>query len=129
MIAPVVAYATYVIAAALMLGVFLFIYSRVTPFDEVALIHRGNAAAALSLAGALVGFSLTIASSILHNSSLIAFVLWAAGAMVVQVVVYAVASRLLHSVKTEIEAGNVAMGGLMGAVSLVAGIVNAACLS
>ena len=129
MLAPVVGYATYLIAAAIMLGVFFFVYSRVTPFDEIALIHQGNAAASISLAGALVGFSLTIASAILHNSTLIAFVAWATGAMLVQVVAYAIASRLLHTVKPEIEAGNVAMGALMGSVSLVAGIVNAACLS
>ena len=55
--------------------------------------------------------------------------MWAVAAMIVQVIVYAVASRLLHTVRTEIEAGNVAMGGFLGAVSLVAGIVNAACLS
>jgi putative membrane protein len=77
----------------------------------------------------MVGFSLTMGSAIVHNSTLIAFVLWAAGAMVVQIVVYAVASRLLHTVRPEIEAGNAAMGGLMGSVSLVAGIINAACLS
>ncbi len=129
MLTPIVGYATYLIAAALMLGAFFFLYSRITPFDEIALIHQGNTAAALSLTGALVGFSLTIASAILHNSTLIAFVLWGAGAMVVQVVVYAVTSRVLATVKPEIEAGNKAMGGLMGAVSLVAGIVNAACLS
>ena len=45
MLSSVVAYATYLIAAALMLGVFVFVYCRITPYDEVALIHRGNAAA------------------------------------------------------------------------------------
>ena len=55
--------------------------------------------------------------------------LWSVGAMIVQAVVYAIASRLLHTVGPEIEAGNVAMGGFMGTISLVAGIINAACLS
>ena len=129
MIPAIVSYATWLIAAAVMLGVFFYIYTKVTPFDEVALIHKGNTAASLSLAGAMVGFSLTMASAILHNSTLISFVTWAAGAMVVQILVFAVVSRLLHTVRPEIETGNTAMGGLMGAVSLVAGIINAACLS
>ncbi len=129
MIPAIVSYATWLIAAAIMLGVFFFIYTWVTPFDEIAQIHRGNSAAAFSLSGAMVGFSLTMGSAIVHNSTLVSFVLWAAGAMLVQIVVYAVVSRLLHTVRPEIEAGNVAMGGLMGAVSLVAGIINAACLS
>jgi putative membrane protein len=129
MLPAIVSYAIYLIAAAIMLGMFFFIYTRTTPFDEVALIHARNGAAALSLGGALIGFSLTIASGIVHNASFVAFVLWSVGAMIVQIVVYAVASRVLHTVRTEIEAGNVAMGGLLGTISLVAGIINAACLS
>lgn len=129
MLASIISYAIYLIAAAVMLGVFFFIYTRLTPFDEVALIHERNGAAALSLGGALIGFSLTIASGIVHNTSFIAFVSWSVGAMIVQVVVFAIASRVLHTVRTEIEAGNAAMGGFMGTISLVAGVINAACLS
>ncbi len=129
MLPAIISYAIYLIAAAIMLGVFFFIYTRITPFDEVALIHARNGAAALSLGGALIGFSLTIASGIIHNTSFIAFVLWSVGAMIVQVIVYAIASRILHTVRTEIEAGNLAMGGFMGTISLVAGVINAACLS
>ncbi len=129
MLSAVASYAVYLIASAILMGVFVFLYTKITPFDEIALIHAGNGAAALSLGGALVGFSLTLGSSIIHNASLVSVVLWAIGAMVVQVLVYAVASRLLHTVRTEIEAGNAAMGGFLGAMSLAAGVVNAACLS
>ena len=129
MLAAIVNYAIYLIASGVLLGVFFVVYTRITPFDELALIHAGRGAAALSLGGALVGFSLTLGSAILHNAALVDVVLWALGAMLVQIVVYVVASRLLHTVRNEIEAGNVAMGGFMGTISLVAGIVNAACLS
>jgi putative membrane protein len=129
MLPPIVNYAIYLIASGMLLGVFFFVYTKVTPFDELAMIHAGNAAASLSLGGALIGFSLTLGSAIVHNQTFLEVVFWAIGAMIVQILVYAVASRLLHTVRTELEAGNVAMGGFMGAVSLVAGIVNAACLS
>ncbi len=129
MLSAVASYAIYLIASAILMGIFVFLYTKITPYDEIALIHAGNGAAALSLGGALVGFSLTLGSSIVHNASLVSVVLWAVGAMVVQVLVYAVASRLLHTVRTEIEAGNAAMGGFLGAMSLAAGVVNAACLS
>ena len=129
MLPAIVGYATHVIASALLLGVFFFLYTWLTSYDEVALIHAGNAAASLSLGGALIGFSLTLASAIVHNASLGEVVVWAILAMAVQVIVYVAASRALHTVVTEIRAGNVAMGGFMGSISLVAGIVNAACLS
>ncbi len=129
MLGAIIGYATHVIAAAILLGVFIVLYTKLTPFDEMALIHAGKASAALSFGGALVGFSLTLAAAIIYNAGLLQVIVWAIVAMVVQIVVYAVASRLLHTVRTEIEAGNAAMGGFIGAISLVAGIINAACLS
>jgi putative membrane protein len=129
MLAAIIGYAIHIIAAAILLGVFIVIYMKITPFDEMALIHAGKGAAALSLGGAIVGFSLTLGSAIVYNAGLLGVVGWAVVAMVVQVIVYAIASRLMHTVKTEIEAGNAAMGGFMGALSLAAGVVNAACLS
>jgi putative membrane protein len=129
MLPAIVNYAIHLIAAALLLGVFFYLYTKLTPFDELALIHAGKSSAAWSLGGALIGFSLTLGSSIVHNATLMEVVAWAILAMIVQCVVYTVASRLLHTVSAEIQAGNAAMGGLMGSISLVAGIVNAACLS
>jgi putative membrane protein len=129
MLSAIIGYATHVIAAAILLGIFFVVYTKLTPFDEVALIHAGKSSAALSLGGAMVGFSLTLASSIVYNASLMGVIGWAVVAMAVQAGVYAIASRLLHTIRTEIEAGNAAMGGFLGAISLVAGIINAACLS
>lgn len=129
MLAALVNYAIHFIAAAVLLGVFFLVYTKVTPFDELAMIQSGNPAAALSLGGALIGFSLTLGSSIVHNATLMEVVVWAVVAMLVQIVVYVMCSRLMHTLRGQLESGNVALGGFVGAVALVAGIVNAACLS
>lgn len=115
-------------AAALVL-LFFVIYTRITPYNEVLLIRQGNHAAALSLAGALIGFSLTIASALLHTPDWIHFAGWSAGAMLVQVLVYNVTTRLLKMSKDQIEADNSAFGGLLGAISISVGLVNAGCIS
>ncbi len=125
----IVNYALYLISAALLMTVFFMVYCWATPFDEMAQIRAGNSAAALSFSGALIGFSLTIASAILHSTSLVLFVAWSVGAIVVQLVVYVLVSRLLHMSKEQIESNNVAFGGLLGAISLAIGAINAACLS
>ncbi|MGZ3236965.1 MAG: DUF350 domain-containing protein [Burkholderiaceae bacterium] len=122
-------YAIHLLSASALLIIFFRVYTYLTPIDEVLLIRQGNNAAMLSLGGALIGFSLTIASSILHTADYREFLAWAAGAMVVQVLVYAVTSKLLHISKEHIESGNTAFGGLMGAISLSIGAINAACLS
>jgi len=125
----IVNYALYLISAALLMTVFFMVYCWATPFDEMAQIRAGNSAAALSFSGALIGFSLTIASAILHSTSLVLFLAWSVGAIVVQLVVYVLVSRLLHMSKEQIESNNVAFGGLLGAISLAIGAINAACLS
>jgi putative membrane protein len=125
----IVNYALYLISGALLMTVFFMVYCWATPFDELALIRSGNSAAALSFSGALIGFSLTIASAILHSTSLPAFFGWSVGAIVVQLLVYILVSRVLHMSKEHIESGNVAFGGLLGAISLAVGAINAACLS
>ncbi len=125
----IISYALHLLTASALLLVFFIVYTYVTTIDEVLLIRQGNNAAMLSMSGALIGFSLTIGSSLLHTSSYVEFLAWAAGAMVVQVLAYAVTVRLLHISKEHIESGNTAFGGLMGAVSLSIGAINAACIS
>jgi putative membrane protein len=115
-------------AVALVLAFFV-VYTRVTPYDEVLLIRQGNHAAAFSLGGSLLGFSATIASSLVHTMDYYQFAGWAFGAMVVQLLVYVIATRLLRMAKDQIEGNNCAFGGLLGAISLSIGIVNAGCIS
>jgi putative membrane protein len=122
-------YLAYLVSALAMLAGFLAIYTRITRFDEWQLIHQGNAAAALSLAGALLGFSCTLAFSIALHATWHLFLAWSLAAMGVQLLAYMVMARLLRGMNDAIHSGNIAMGGLMGATSLGVGIVNAACLT
>ena len=122
-------YVIYLLASLAMMSVFSLIYTKITPYDEIKMIREGKAAAALSFLGALIGFSLTLASSILHNDSFIAFAAWTGAAMIVQLVVYAGLSRLIPDMHNSLESNNVAIGALLGGVSLTFGIINAACLS
>lgn len=119
----------HLLLASVLVLVFLVVYTKITPFNEFLLIRQGNNAAMLSLGGALLGFSLTIASSAAHTADYREFLGWAAGAMVVQVLAYAVTAKLLHMSQEHIESGNTAFGGLLGAISLSVGAINAACIS
>lgn len=126
---PIANYVTHIILASVLLIAFFQLYTWLTPWDELLLIRQGNNAAVLSLGGAMIGFSLTIASALLHTVDYREFLAWAAGAMVVQVLAYAVTSRLLKISREHIETGNTAFGGLMGAISVSIGAINAACIS
>ncbi len=122
-------YALRLVAAGLLLFVFFLIYSWATPFDEMTLIRRGNVAASLTLGGALIGFSLTVASGLIHTDALVSFLGWSAVAALIQLATYVFVSRVLHMSKQQIEGNNVAFGVLMASISISIGAVSAGALA
>lgn len=122
-------YALHLIAAGLLLFVFFLVYTWTTPYDEMTLIRQGNVAAALTLGGALTGFSMTVASGLLHTEALHAFVGWSAAAAAVQLLTYVLVTRMLRMSKEQIEGNNVAFGVLLASISISVGAVSAGALS
>jgi len=89
---------------------YLAIYVRATPYREFALIRAGNTAAAASLSGSLIGFVLPLASAVVHSVNPWDMALWAAIALVVQIVVYLVVRLLVPDVVRHIPEGKVGAG-------------------
>jgi putative membrane protein len=112
-----------------MLAVFLAIYTAVTPCREWSLLREGNTAAALSLGGAVLGFSLPLANIIAHTNVLLDVIVWGIVALVVQLLIWAIVSLLQNGLKERIGRGEVAAGTFLAATSIAGGIVNAACMS
>lgn len=125
----ILAYLLHLSTAVALVMAFFVVYTRITPYDEVHLIREGNGAAALTLGGTLLGFSVTVASSLMHTDDYLEFLGWGAFAMLVQVMVFVVATRMLRMSKDQIEANNMAFGGLLGSISLSIGLINAGSIS
>lgn len=122
-------YLLYLIGGGVLTIIFSTIYMWFTPYNEIALIRAGHGAAALSFAGALIGFALTLAACAIYHASFTAFVGWATAAMIVQLLGYVVTSRLIPDLKQQMLNNNIAVGGFVGAIGLALGILNAGCLS
>ncbi len=116
-------------AALAAMAVFVVLYMAVTSHHEASLIRKGNTAAAISFAGALIGFTLPLASAIIHSVSLIDMLVWSAIALVVQLAVFLVVDRILREISKHIEEGNMAAGTTLASVSVAIGIVNAASMT
>ena len=122
-------FAAYFAASVALLAACVAIYVRITPYPEFQLIRDGNSAAAASVAGALLGFAMPLASAVVHSVTLPDMLLWSAVALAVQLAVYAVAHRLLPHLPAAVAQGQVASGVFLGALSAAVGLINAACLS
>jgi putative membrane protein len=122
-------YLLHLLSGGVLLGAFMGVYLRFTPFDELALIRHGVLAPAYSLGGALLGFCATLVSSIIHNDSYQNFLLWAGVGLVVQLMAYSLLARLIPNLGRELEGNNVAAGVFAGTLALALGLLNAACMS
>ncbi|AXE29812.1 hypothetical protein DK842_07870 [Chromobacterium phragmitis] len=123
------AYLTYLGSGLALLALFAWLYCKITPLDELKLIRDHGHAAAVSFAGALLGFSLTLASSAWHLNDWQSFMTWALLAMLVQILVHLVVARCLKDLTRALIDNNLAMGILAGSIHLAVGLVNAGSLS
>ena len=67
-------------------GIMLFvaIYTAITPYREITMIRHGNTAAAISLGGALVGFTFPLAQAVAQSGSLADMLIWSTVGLVAQ---------------------------------------------
>ena len=119
----------FIVVAAVLLLFFVFVYTRVTRHNEIALIKKNSTAAAIAFSGSLIGFALPLASTMINSVNVIELVLWGVIALIVQVLVYLLIRLPMPRISERIEADEVAAGIWLGACSVVAGILNAASMT
>ena len=122
-------FAIYAALSIAFVYAYLVVYMWLTPYDELKLIKEGNSAAALSLGGSLLGFTFPLAAAIEHSVNIVDMLIWALIALVVQLLVYVLVRRTLINVSRRIPEGQVASGIVLAAVSVSAGLLNAACMT
>ena len=132
MIESLLAFGLYFVTALALVGIFLFLYTLVTPFDDYTLIFKANnTAAAVGLGGAIVGLAIPMHSALVHSVSYADFVVWAVVAMVIQLIFALFMTRLggKFSFKEHIPKGDIAAGILMALASTAIGLLNAGAMS
>lgn len=91
-------------------GVFAVIYTFLTPQKEVQLIRAGNLAAVTAFLGALVGFSLPLASAAANSVSIVDYIIWAVVGILAQILAYYIANFTMTDLHEKITAGDIAAG-------------------
>lgn len=117
-------------AALLFMLAFKFLYQLTTPHRERELIAAGNAAAAITLGGAVLGYVIPLATALTQTESLYEFAAWAALAGVIQIVVFLGVRQLaFRDLSARIERGEVAAALYLLTLSLAVGLLNAASMT
>lgn len=123
------AFALTFAVSLLLLAMFATIYSAITSHHEMALIRRGNKAAALSMGGAIIGFVIPLGKAIAQSVDLTDLLVWSLIAFVAQLIAYFASSLLVPHLRKSIEDDHVASGILLIALAIGIGVLNAAAMS
>ena len=124
--ASVGTFVVYVATGAVLIAAFTFIYEKFTPYQEFQMIKQGNVAASVSIVGAIIGFSLPIASVIIHSQWLDAMIQWSVIALIAQFAAYLAIAFILRGLKAMMNDGNIAAGTFLGGIHVATGIIIAA---
>jgi len=117
---------------AVTLGLLLIgaaVYMIITPYREVALIRRGNVAAAVTFGGTIIALALPLAATLATARAVLDVLLWGVVALILQLVVFFVASALFRGMRGAIEAGNTAAATLLACMQVAVAILNAAAMA
>lgn len=127
----VLGFATYFSVSLVLLLAFKWIYALMTPHDEWKLVKDDkNSAAAIGFIGAVIGFSLALASAATNSVSLVDFVIWGVVALAAQTIAFLIVRFLLMpEIVQRINNNEVSAGIILGGTSVAVGILNAACMT
>ena len=113
-------------AALIVLTAVLVLYRLLANSREMVQARDGNAAAAISFAGVLIGFSLPIASVVATSGALLDQLVWSGASALVQLALLLVVRRALRSFVAAVDSGKVSAGVMLGTIAIAIGVLNAA---
>lgn len=117
-------------AAALgMLFIGVLIYMWITPHKEMKLIREGNVAAALSLAGAVLGLAVPLAFCLAASVSFFDILIWGSVTLVLQILVFRLTDLAVKNLSERIEQGELGAATLLLSIKLSVAALNAAAVS
>lgn len=113
--------------ALLIVGV--AVYMAITPFHEMRLVHAGNAAGGIVLAGSMVTLAIPLAATLATSRFSLDILIWGLVALVLQLLTFVAATLLIRGLRGMIEAGNLAAAWLLVGVQLAVALLNAGAMA
>lgn len=105
------------------------VYAMLTPYKEITEIREGNAAAAVSFGGVLIGLASPLAVSLLASTSIEELAIWGAAATAVQLLIFRLTDFLLAGLPQRVEEGEVSAAVLLVAAKLAGSMLLSAAVA
>lgn len=107
----------------------VMVHALLTPHKDVGQIRAGNAAAAISLGGVILGLALPLSRSLSASTSVIETAIWGLAISVVVLLIFRLIDILLRGLPQRVQEGEVSAAALLVAAKLGAALVVAAAFA
>ena len=123
-------FAIYFGLSLILLVIFKFVYSAITPHNEFTLIKENKSiAAACAFVGAIVGFCLALGGAAANSVDFVDFGIWGVIALVAQVIAFLIVRGIMPKISARINDDEISAGIMLGGISVAVGILNTACMT
>ena len=106
----------------------VFIYIKITPYDDFKLIRDQNTAVAISLAGSVIGLSIPLAFTMANSIIIWEIVIWGFISILIQLLAYRISDMLLKDLPNRISSGEIGAAIVLVSIKLACAIINAAAI-
>ena len=124
---PVLILHSSVTLVMLTMGVFLYI--KITPYNEIELVRAGNTAAAASLAGTVTGLAFPLAFSMASSVTVWEILIWGPVTLLLQLIAYRLTDLMLKDLPKRIISGEMGSALVLISIKLAVATVNAAAVT
>ncbi len=112
-----------------LLGVGVACYNALTPFHELGLVREGNTAAGIVLGGNFVALAIPLAATLATSLVTLDIVVWGVVALLLQLVAFVAAARLIPGLREMIEGGNTAAAVMLVGIQVAVALLNAGAMA
>ena len=109
----------------------MWIFEKITPYNDFELIRNGNSAVAIQFAGKILGITYIMSTAVDTNNSLLGAAIWGIIGFILMIIgyfIFEMATPKLE-VRKEIEKGKVSVGIIAAAISLAIAFIISGAIS
>jgi putative membrane protein len=119
----------HLVVTLVLLALGVACYMAITPFNERRMVEEGNPAAGTVLAGTIIALSIPLAATLATSAVVLDIVLWGIVALILQLIAFLFAARLMPGLQAQIEGRNVAAALTLVGLQIAVALLNAAAMA
>ena len=112
-----------------LLGIGVVCYNALTPFHERELVRAGNTAAGIVAGGNFVALAIPLAATLATSLVTLDIVIWGIVALLLQLIAFVAAARLIPGLRGMIESGNTAAAIMLVGIQVAVALLNAGAMA